>query len=52
MNLHAIDIRRIRERLVDFVTHNKVTFIIAKAPPMPDPEPSKPYIVDYIGLLK
>lgn len=51
MYLHVNDIRKLRERLVDFVTRNKVTFIVAKAPPMREPETCKPHIVDYISLL-
>lgn len=51
MHLHANDIRYLRERLVDFVTRNKVTFIVAKAPPMPELETSKLHIIDYISLV-
>lgn len=36
MHLHANEIRNIRENLCDFVTRNKVTFILPKSKPLPE----------------
>lgn len=51
MNLYADEIRTLHGRLVDLVTRTKITILVAKAPPMPDPEPKFPHIIDYIGLV-